>query len=71
MAPANPRPKYADYQAIFHKNLPPDTQLYNEFHALWDRHAKDACAKTPVCEGCCLLDLCPTGQKLMVKAGEG
>ena len=58
------RPKYGDYQAVFHHNLPPETTLYNEFHALWDRHAKEACAKAPRCENCCLLDLCPTGQKL-------
>ncbi|MCI0902849.1 MAG: hypothetical protein J4N75_05055, partial [Chloroflexi bacterium] len=70
MTPEAARPKYADYQAVFHDNLPhdedqpQDTQLYNEFHALWDRHAKEACAKTPRCQICCLLDLCPTGQKL-------
>ncbi len=68
MTPETPRPKYADYQAVFHNNLPPETPLYNEFHALWDRHAKEACAKlTPRCDGCCLLDLCPTGQKLILK----
>ena len=56
------RPNYGDYQAVFHDNLPPDSQLFNEFHALWDRHAKEACAKIPRCEGCCLLDVCATGQ---------
>ncbi len=65
MGPDGARPKYGDYQAIFHDNLPPDTQLFNEFHALWDRHAKEACAKTPRCEGCCLLDICATGQTLL------
>jgi len=65
MTPDTARPKYGDYQAVFHKNIPLETPLYNEFHALWDRHAKEACAKlTPRCENCCLLDLCPTGQKL-------
>ena len=64
MTPDAARPKYGDYQAVFHRNLPPETTLYNEFHALWDRHAKEACAKTPRCKNCCLLDLCPTGQKL-------
>ena len=66
MTPDVPRPKYGDYQAVFHGNLPPDTQLFNEFHALWDRHAKESCAKTPRCEGCCLSDICPTGQSLLV-----
>ncbi len=61
ISPDGVRPKYRDYQAVFHQNLPPDTQLFNEFHALWDRHAKEACAKTPRCQGCCLLDVCATG----------
>ena len=67
-APGKTRPKYGDYQAVFHDHLshddnqPGDTRLFNEFHALWDRHAKEACAKTPRCEGCCLLDICATGQ---------
>ncbi|MDA0262651.1 MAG: endonuclease [Chloroflexi bacterium] len=62
LTPVAARPKYADYQAVFHINLPADTQLFNEFHALWDRHAKEACTKTsPRCQGCCLLDICPTG----------
>lgn len=65
MAPNNPKPRYADYQAVFHDHLPQEIQLYNEFHALWDRHAKEACAKTPVCGGCCLLDICATGRKMM------
>ena len=74
MTPGAARPKYADYQAVFHDNLPhdedqtQDTRLYNEFHALWDRHAKEACAKTPRCQDCCLLDLCPTGRSLMAES---
>ncbi len=64
MTPDAARPKYADYQAVFHEHVPQKTQLYNEFHALWDHHAKMACSKLkPRCEGCCLLDLCPAGQK--------
>ncbi len=54
---------YQHYQELFHQNLPHDTLLFNEYHALLDRHAKEACRKTaPQCQGCCLLDLCPTGQ---------
>jgi len=53
---------YASCQALFHENLPRDAAMFNEFHALLDRHAKDACAKTPRCAGCCLLDVCATGQ---------
>jgi endonuclease-3 related protein len=59
------RSKYADYQTVFHTHIPQDIQLYNEFHALWDRHAKEACTKLrPRCEDCCLLDICPTGHQL-------
>ncbi len=68
ITPQAARPKYSDYQAVFHDNLPHETPLYNEFHALWDRHAKEACTKLiPRCETCCLLDLCPTGQNLMAE----
>ena len=71
MTPDSAKPKYSDYQAVFYNNLPPDTQLYNEFHALWDRHAKMACAKTPRCKGCCLLDICPTGRSMTAKRYSG
>jgi len=73
-APEKTRPKYGDYQAVFHDNLshddnlPGDAQLFNEFHALWDRHAKEACAKTPRCQGCCLRDICDTGQSLTAES---
>ena len=53
--------RYGDYQRVFHEALPPEEPLFNEYHALLDRHAKDACRKVPLCEGCCLLDLCATG----------
>lgn len=56
-------PGYRDYQALFHDNLPAETPLFNEFHALLDHHAKVTCTKRePRCQGCCLLDLCPTGR---------
>jgi endonuclease-3 related protein len=60
------RPKYADYQAVFHSYIPQQNKLYNEYHALWDRHGKDVCTKvSPSCEVCCLLDVCSTGQRIM------
>ena len=52
---------YAAYQELFHRALPKDVPLYNEYHALLDRHAKDTCRKRPLCAGCCLLDICATG----------
>ena len=60
LAPA--RRSYRSYQALFQENLPADTALFNEFHALLDHHAKVTCVKRePRCMGCCLADLCPTG----------
>ena len=63
IVPEGGRRKYDDWQALFHENLPADVPLFNEFHALLDHHAGLACRKTPVCEGCCLLPVCATGQQ--------
>jgi endonuclease-3 related protein len=49
---------YDAYQALFMKNLPADTQLFNEYHALLVRFAKESCRKKPFCAGCCLRQLC-------------
>ena len=62
LVPAGQKDHYQDYQALFHDNLPMETPLFNEYHALLDRHAKEACTKTPRCSGCCLRDLCRTGR---------
>lgn len=62
ITPDAARPKYGDWQALFHRRLEPDVPLFNEFHALLDHHAGRACRKTPVCDGCCLLHVCRTGQ---------
>jgi endonuclease-3 related protein len=51
---------YDEVQGFFIKALPQDTDLYNEFHALIVVHCKDTCKKKPLCQGCCLLSLCPT-----------
>ena len=62
LSPAGRNPGYGSYQALFHDNLPPETPLFNEFHALLDHHAKVTCRKRePRCQDCCLIDLCPTG----------
>ena len=52
---------YSTYQALFEDNLPADPPLFNEFHALIDRHSSEVCRPKPLCQGCCLLDICPTG----------
>ena len=57
-------PTYAGYQRLFHENLRADAPLFNEYHALLDRHAKEACRKTgPVCGSCCLRDMCVMGRE--------
>ena len=56
--------RYSDWQKLFHQQLPADVPLFNEFHALLDHHAGSACRKTPVCDACCLLRVCVTGQRV-------
>ena len=53
---------YSAYQRMFKDGLPPDTAMFAECHALIVQHCKEACRTMPVCEGCCLRDICPTGQ---------
>ncbi len=53
------KPTYDAYQRMFHDNLPRDTRLYNEYHALFDRHAKELCKPSPACPQCFLRDACP------------
>jgi endonuclease-3 related protein len=50
------------YEALrhgFESALGEDTPLFNEYHALIVRHAKEICRKRPVCERCGLASLCP------------
>ena len=63
ISPDSTRPGYGDWQQLFHRHLPADAALFNEFHALLDHHAGRHCRKTPVCDGCCLLPVCATGQQ--------
>lgn len=49
---------YSAYQSIFMNNLPADTILFNEYHALLVRLAKDACRNRPLCQKCHLTDVC-------------
>ena len=52
---------YREIQEFFQTNLPLDVGLYQRFHALIVEHAKQACRKTPVCDGCALQDQCRYG----------
>ena len=62
------RDTYEAFQALFEEQLPVDATLFNEYHALLDRHASETCLKTaPRCAGCCLLEVCPTGKEVLGK----
>jgi len=45
---------YTAYQALFMANLPADTRLFNEYHALLVCLAKNVCQPHPLCHQCCL-----------------
>ena len=49
---------YDEAQKFFMQNLENDTKLFNEFHALLVRHAKEYCQKNPHCAKCVLLKKC-------------
>ena len=49
---------YPAYQSLFMDNLPADTGLFNEYHALMVRLAKNVCHNRPLCQQCCLNDIC-------------
>ncbi|MDD5680856.1 MAG: endonuclease III domain-containing protein [Candidatus Omnitrophica bacterium] len=44
--------KYHEVQRLFLESLPSDSTLFNEYHALLVRLAKEACTKTPKCGVC-------------------
>lgn len=43
---------YTGWQKFFESNLPKDQSLFNEYHALIVRLAKEKCRKKPGCQGC-------------------
>jgi len=49
---------YTAYQAFFMDNLPADTQFFNEYHALLVCLAKNVCRSHPLCQQCCLNNIC-------------
>jgi len=51
---------YAAYQALFMDHLSADSELFQEYHALLVRLAKDACRRRPLCQQCCLKNICPS-----------
>lgn len=55
---------YAAFQGLFMQHLPRDESLFNEYHALFVRHGKDNCRKSPLCGQCCLTYVCPFPQTI-------
>ncbi len=53
------RDDYESFQVLFMRNLPHDAGMFNEYHALLVRHGKYVCKRTPLCDRCCLVDMCP------------
>ena len=43
---------YHELQKVFHKHLPLDVQLFNEYHALFVMAGKNYCKPKPKCTGC-------------------
>ncbi len=43
---------YDEFQNLFHKGLSNDVRLFNEYHALFVRLAKEYCRTRPLCGGC-------------------
>jgi endonuclease-3 related protein len=53
---------YNDCQRLFTANLTPDVTVFNEYHALIVKLAKEACNKKPDCSRCCLDEICRHGK---------
>ncbi len=68
---AAPQESYESWQSLFMANLEADAPLFNEYHALIVRHGKGVCRREPRCEGCPLLEVCPTGQARMGSVAAG
>jgi len=64
---------YEDLRKFFEENLPKDTKLFQEYHALIVKHAKVHCGKKPSCENCPLSNECQyflsSGEYLLTSTG--
>lgn len=49
---------YHNYQQLFMSNMPHDSKIFNEYHALLVQHGKVTCKKIPLCRQCCLFGKC-------------
>ena len=53
---------YETLRLLIEKTLGPDVDLFNEYHALIVKHAKDICRTRPFCDQCMLNARCPAVQ---------
>ena len=53
--------RYESLQSVFMTSLEHDARMFNEFHALIVRHAKEHCRAKPVCRECPLSRICHYG----------
>ncbi|MFQ5912300.1 MAG: endonuclease III domain-containing protein [Nitrospinota bacterium] len=57
--PRTGRGGYETLQDLFHRVLPRDVALYNEYHAVLVELGKEYCRPRPICAPCPLRDICP------------
>ena len=48
---------YEEIRGLFHRAMPPDVRVFNEYHALFVAVGKRHCRARAVCESCPLADL--------------
>lgn len=53
-----PRETYENVRAFFEGNLPADVGIFQEYHALIVKVAKEFCRRSPLCNGCPIYPLC-------------
>ncbi len=49
---------YEDIRELFEENIPRETEVYKEYHALIVKHAKVHCSNKPKCKDCPLSEIC-------------
>ena len=54
---------YHELQELFHRNLPSDADMFNEYHALFVMLGKHYCRPRPICEGCPLEGMPASSEK--------
>ena len=58
---------YKEIAGNFIDSLEKDFKVYQEYHALIVRHAKEHCRKKPLCDGCVLNEICIKKSKELEK----